>query len=72
MPAVTDERPRTYRDSDGCTWSVHEVAAGAVPWARGPRCLLFRSETAVRRVWHYPLDWRSLPDAELEALSWRV
>ena len=69
---VADERRRTFRDAAGCTWSVHEVAAGAVPWAHGPRCLLFGSETAIRRVWHYPPEWRTLSDAELETLSWRT
>jgi len=70
--SLADERPRTFRDAAGCTWSAHEVAAGAVPWAHGPRCLLFGSETVVRRVWDYPPDWRALSDAELEALSWRA
>jgi hypothetical protein len=69
---VADDRPRTFRDAVGCAWSVHEVAAGEVPWAHGPRCLLFGAETAIRRVWHYPPDWRSLSDAEPEALSWGV
>jgi hypothetical protein len=43
-----------------------------VPWACAPRCLEFHSDTAVRRVWRYPPDWRDLADDALEALSWRV
>ena len=69
---LADEPPRTYRDAAGCTWSVHQVAEAALPWVHGPRCLLFGSEAAIRRVWHYPPDWRTLSDTELEALSWRV
>jgi hypothetical protein len=69
---LADERPRTFRDGVGCVWSVHEVSAGAVPWAHGTRCLLFGSEAAIRRVWHFPAEWRTLSDAQLEALSWGV
>lgn len=69
---LTDERPRTYHDARGCVWYVHEVAPGTVPWAKGPRCLLFGSDAAIRRVWRFPSDWDTLSDAELEALSWGV
>jgi hypothetical protein len=64
--------PRTFHDREGCAWSVHEVAAGLVPWAKGPRCLLFGSESAIRRVWDYPAGWQALSDTELELLSWHV
>ncbi len=64
--------PRTFRVVDGATWCVREIAFVDVPWAQSPRCLLFQSETAIRRVWHYPADWRALPDAALEALSWQT
>ena len=62
--------PRRFIDRAFQEWTVHEVATGDVAWARGPRCLLFSSEGAIRRVWRYPPTWRALPDAELEALSW--
>lgn len=67
-----DEQPCTFRDRAGCFWIVQKVTAGAVPWAKGTRFLLFDSESAVRRVWRYPPHWRSLSEVELEALSWRV
>jgi hypothetical protein len=63
---------RTFRAADHCAWSVHEAVPGAVEWARGARCLIFHSALGIRRVWTYPADWRSLTDAELEALSWRT
>ena len=71
MLAATQSH-RTFSDAAGRTWTVHEVLAESAPWARGPRCLLFASEVAIRRVWDYPEDWRLLSDAELEAQSWRV
>jgi hypothetical protein len=61
---------RAFRDRDGLTWVAHELTVGPVAWAPAPGCLIFHSESAVRRVWHYPADWHALPDAELEALSW--
>lgn len=70
--ALVDEQRCFFRDGAGCVWNVYEVAAGAVPWAKGRRCLLFDSESAIRRVWRYPPDWRTLSEAELETLSWCV
>ena len=52
-------------------WSVVEVDAAAVPGAQGARCLLFRRDDCIRRVWHYPPHWRDLDPAALAALSWR-
>jgi hypothetical protein len=52
-------------------WSVVEVDAAGVPGARGPRCLLFRRDDCIRRVWDYPPDWCDLDPAALAALSWR-
>jgi hypothetical protein len=43
----------------------------AVPGARAPRCLVFMSEAAVRRVWAYPATWRDLSPDALLALSER-
>jgi hypothetical protein len=60
-----------FRDSEGVTWEVHEVRVSPnSPWARGERCLLFRSAATIRRVWNYPAAWNELPAEELERLSW--
>lgn len=62
-----------FRDSEGGIWEVHEVlVAPGSPWARGERCLLFRSPGSIRRVWSYPPDWKELAQEELERLSWRT
>jgi hypothetical protein len=59
----------------GVTWTVTERDGVGVPGnadgARGRRCLVFASPEVIRRVWDYPPDWRTLPDAALLALSWR-
>lgn len=65
------ERVRTFRAADGTPVRAREVDAPAAPWARGPRCLLFERDGAIRRVWDYPAGWAELPDAALDALSWR-
>ena len=66
------EAGRRFRDPDsGLFWSVAEVDGRTIPGARGPRCLVFQSENAIRRVWCYPEDWRALGDADLTALSWQ-
>ena len=69
-----------FRDpATGITWRVHERDCPpdlpAPPFAaagegRQHRCLVFESETAVRRVWSYPATWRMLSRDELIALSW--
>jgi len=46
-------------------WVVREIDAGGVPAASAPRCLVFESESVVRRVWRYPADWESLSDTQL-------
>jgi hypothetical protein len=66
------EPPRRYYGRDGTRWTVREVEAGGEAWAHAPRCLVFESEGAIRRVWRYPADWLGLSDAELDALSWQV
>jgi hypothetical protein len=52
-------------------WSVVEVDAGEVPGAQGARCLIFTRVDCIRRVWRYPLDWRTLDAEQLAALSWQ-
>jgi hypothetical protein len=64
-------RHRRFRDRDGAFWSVEEVQTAGTPGARGPRCLLFESDHAVRRVWEYPSDWYAMDLRQLEELSWR-
>lgn len=51
-------------------WSVVEVDASTIPGARGSHCLVFTRAECVRRVWDYPVDWQSLDDTALAALSW--
>ena len=49
----------------GVPWQAFELKTAA-----GPMCLIFESTFAVRRIAHYPSNWRELTDAELVALSW--
>jgi len=68
----TTEGGRRFRNPDsGLYWTVSEVDGRDIPGARGPRCLVFQSENAIRRVWCCPSDWRTLGDADLAALSWQ-
>lgn len=62
---------RLFTDhASGHHWSVVEVSTATLPGARRSHCLIFVTESSVRRVWHYPDDWRALNDAQLVALSW--
>ena len=63
----------SFMDSNGVTWSVREDGAedsrslsGDV--APGTTWLRFDSELEVRRLWHYPDDWRGLSPIQLENL----
>jgi hypothetical protein len=64
-PASKDAK--IFRDSDGVTWWVHEVAGEHLGTA-GVMCLLVVSANELRRVWKYPVDWRQLTPEELLAL----
>ena len=63
----------TFTDSDGVVWNVREdggddpraLTADVPP---GTTWLRFESELEVRRLWHYPDDWRGLSDMQLESL----
>ena len=63
----------TFTDSDGVAWNVREdgsedpraLTADVPP---GTTWLRFESELEVRRLWHYPDDWRGLSDIQLESL----
>ena len=72
-PTLTDvEVPltRVFVDGHGVEWEVVEVDGSQVPAARGERCLVFQSQTAVRRVWNYPKYWTAMSASELVDLSW--
>jgi hypothetical protein len=60
----------TFVDETGLLWTVTERDAENVPGSRGPRCLIFASTEAVRRIWVYPAGWRDLLTPSLIALSW--
>ena len=68
-PRRTDPA-RVYVDARGVSWTVREVVCGDEPWAKGARCLVFATDTAIRRIWRYPADWHRLSDDALETLSW--
>jgi hypothetical protein len=63
----------SFTDSDGVSWTVREdgaddarsLAGDAQP---GTSWLRFDSELEVRRLWHYPDDWRGLNPVQLETL----
>ena len=62
-----------FTDSDGVVWIVREdgaeearsIAAVVPP---GTTWLRFESDLEVRRLWHYPDDWRGLSPMQLESL----
>ena len=63
----------TFTDSEGVAWNVREDGAddpraltADVP--PGTTWLRFESELEVRRLWHYPDDWRGLSGIQLESL----
>lgn len=64
-PASRDAK--IFRDGNGVTWWVHEVA-GEHLGAAGAMCLLVVSASELRRVWKYPADWRSLTPEQLLTL----
>jgi len=66
-----------FTDSDGVQWVVREDGAdearsisAVVP--PGTVWLRFESELEVRRLWHYPDDWRGLSPMQLESLLERA
>lgn len=63
----------TFTDSDGVLWAVREDGADDGPAlssdaAPGSAWLRFESDLEVRRLWHYPDDWRGLSPLQLESL----
>ena len=65
------DSPRTFHDILGRLWEVREEHAPSIPNPPAARCLVFDCGIITRRVWEYPADWRSLPDADLERVSRR-
>ena len=65
----TTTSPIEFVDSGNVFWHVTERDARSDPGARGARCLIFSSNHAVRRVWKYPRDWRTLSHASLDELG---
>ena len=67
----------SFTDSDGVSWTAREDGAddarslsGDAP--PGTTWLRFDSELEVRRLWHYPDDWRGLNPVQLETLLGRA
>lgn len=63
----------TFTDSQGMDWTVREDGADdgrppASDMAPGTTWLRFENESEVRRLWHYPDDWRGLSPMQLESL----
>jgi hypothetical protein len=63
----------TFTDSDGVLWAVREDGADdaralSSDAAPGSAWLRFESDLEVRRLWHYPDDWRGLSPLQLESL----
>ena len=63
----------TFTDSDGVLWTVREDGADedkppSADVTPGVSWLRFESELEVRRLWHYPDDWRGLSPLQLESL----
>jgi hypothetical protein len=63
----------TFTDSQGVEWAVREdgaddVRPSAADIAPGTTWLRFENESEVRRLWHYPDDWRGLSPLQLESL----
>ena len=63
----------TFTDSDGAVWTVREDGADdgrslTTDASSGTTWLRFESDLEVRRLWHYPDDWRGLSHIQLESL----
>ena len=68
----------SFTDSGGIHWSVREDGSdiGRTHFrpegVAGMAWLRFESELEVRRLWHYPDDWRALNPLQLESLLERA
>lgn len=74
MPEMRSARVQgvvEFVDDRGLLWRVSERDARGDPGALRDFCLIFASADAVRRIWHYPDDWRELAPSALQQLSWQ-
>lgn len=67
----------SFTDSSGVFWIVREDGADDARSSSGDSqpgttWLRFDSELEVRRLWHYPDDWRGLNPVQLETLLERA
>jgi hypothetical protein len=68
----------SFTDSNGVLWTVREdgaeesFGAGHAEHLPGSSWLKFESDLEVRRLWHYPDDWRGLNPIQLESLLERA
>jgi len=64
----------SFTDSDGVLWNVREDGADdsrsytTSDVEPGTTWLRFESDLEVRRLWHYPDDWRGLSPIQMESL----
>ena len=67
-----------FTDSSGIHWSVREDGSDSARGhlrsdsVAGTAWLRFESDLEVRRLWHYPDDWRGLNPLQLESLLERA
>ena len=67
-----------FTDSSGIHWSVREDGTDSArahlrpEGVAGTAWLRFESDLEVRRLWHYPDDWRGLNPLQLESLLERA
>jgi hypothetical protein len=66
----------TFTDSEGAVWNVREdtddIRPSSSDVAPGTSWLRFENDSEVRRLWHYPDDWRGLTPVQLESLLERA
>ena len=73
LPMTERDMESSFTDSDGVFWNVREDGADDVrsftsDIPPGTTWLRFESELEVRRLWHYPDDWRGLSPIQMESL----
>jgi hypothetical protein len=73
LPTAERDMESSFTDSDGVLWNVREDGADDVrsftsDIPPGTTWLRFESELEVRRLWHYPDDWRGLSPIQMESL----
>jgi hypothetical protein len=59
---------RTFKADRDVLWTVMAVEGLTPAGSRRGGCLVFSSDETVTCVWDFPQDWRSLTDAELNAV----